>query len=108
MIGRCNASGASMDRRRRLQAFAQAREAGFENINLDLMFGLPKQTVDEARFDVETAIQLNPEHISYYQLTIEPNTRFAASPPLLPPEGRLWDIQPRGSGHAGRCGISSV
>ena len=79
-----------------LQAFSQAREAGFENINLDLMFGLPAQTVAEAGIDVETAINLNPEHISYYQLTIEPNTRFAVAPPLLPVEGHLWDMQLQG------------
>ncbi|HXK57578.1 MAG TPA: radical SAM family heme chaperone HemW, partial [Gammaproteobacteria bacterium] len=79
-----------------LRAFFLAREAGFENINLDLMFGLPMQTVDEAGLDLETAITLAPEHTSYYQLTIEPNTRFAVAPPPLPEEGRLWNIQTRG------------
>jgi len=79
-----------------IQAFSQAREAGFENINLDLMFGLPKQSVEEAGFDLQTAIDLAPEHISYYQLTIEPNTRFAAYPPSLPNDARLWDIQQQG------------
>lgn len=79
-----------------IRAFYQAREAGFENINLDLMFGLPNQKVDEAECDIETAIRLAPEHISYYQLTIEPNTRFAISPPRLPSEERLWDIQQKG------------
>ena len=79
------------------KAVSQAREAGFENINLDLMFGLPEQSVEEARIDVETAVNLNPEHISYYQLTIEPNTRFALSPPpLLPSDDHLWDIQLQG------------
>ena len=79
-----------------IQAFHQAREAGFDNINLDLMYGLPAQTVAEAMFDVESAVGLAPEHISYYQLTIEPNTRFAATPPRLPSEEQLWDIQQKG------------
>lgn len=87
-----------------LRAFFLAREAGFENINLDLMFGLPMQTVDEAGLDLETAITLAPEHISYYQLTIEPNTRFAVAPPPLPEEGRLWNIQTRGQKMLARAG----
>jgi len=77
-----------------LRAFAMARAAGFENINLDLMFGLPAQSVDEASDDVERAIELGPEHISHYQLTIEPNTLFHHDPPPGMPDNDLsWEQQ---------------
>lgn len=87
-----------------LLAFNQARDAGFININLDLMFGLPEQSIRDAQFDVETAIRLAPEHISYYQLTIEPNTGFAATPPALPSEEHIWDIQLQGQELLERAG----
>ena len=57
-------------------AITAARRAGFENINLDLMFGLPAQTTAQALLDLRTAVDLQPAHISFYELTIEPNTRF--------------------------------
>jgi len=78
------------------QTVATARDAGFDNINLDLMFGLPGQTRTMAAWDVETALQLAPEHISYYQLTLEPNTPFASKPPPLPLEDEIWGIQDAG------------
>jgi len=77
-------------------AFQQARQAGFDNINLDLMHGLPGQTWREAEFDLQQAISLAPEHISWYQLTIEPNTIFYNNPPRLPVEETLVDIYARG------------
>lgn len=77
-------------------AFQQARGAGFNNINLDLMHGLPGQTWREAEFDLQQAISLAPEHISWYQLTIEPNTIFYNKPPRLPVEETLVDIYERG------------
>ncbi len=70
-----------------------ARRAGFENINLDLMYGLPGQNPDRAQQDLNQAINLQPEHISYYQLTIEPNTLFHTKPPILPTDERLWEIE---------------
>jgi oxygen-independent coproporphyrinogen-3 oxidase len=70
-----------------------AREAGFDNFNLDLMFGLPEQTADEALEDVRTAIRLNPTHISFYQLTLEPNTVFHKFPPALPEDDERWAMQ---------------
>lgn len=79
-----------------LIAFSKARAAGFNNINLDLMHGLPNQTETEALQDLTTAINLKPEHISWYQLTIEPNTIFYNSPPALPNEDTLSDIQDQG------------
>ena len=67
-------------------AFETARAAGFDNVNLDLMFALPGQDMAGALADVDAALALAPEHISYYHLTLEPNTAFAAAPPLLPDE----------------------
>lgn len=73
-----------------------ARTAGFENLNLDLMYGLPGQTAEASQQDVVRAIALQPEHISYYQLTIEPNTLFYTAPPVLPDDDRLWEIEAGG------------
>ena len=77
-------------------AFERAREIGFDNINIDLMHGLPGQTLELARGDLLKAIALGPEHLSWYQLTIEPNTEFHARPPNLPVDEMLWDIQEMG------------
>ncbi len=77
-------------------AVAMARAAGFDNLNLDLMFGLPGQTHELARLDVATALEQQPEHISYYQLTLEPNTLFHKQPPKLPEADLIWEIQERG------------
>lgn len=73
-----------------------ARTAGFTNINLDLMFALPGQDLAAARADIEAAISHEPTHISYYQLTLEPNTPFYAQPPLLPDDDLSWAIQQQG------------
>jgi putative oxygen-independent coproporphyrinogen III oxidase len=70
-----------------------AKKAGFDRINIDLMHGLPKQTEADALYDINTAIDLAPQHISYYQLTLEPNTVFAKHPPVLPQEETLGSIQ---------------
>lgn len=79
-----------------LRAVATARSAGFENINLDLMHGLPEQSREAGLEDLRTAIDFAPEHISWYQLTIEPNTAFYSRPPELPEEDTLADIQDDG------------
>jgi len=77
-----------------LEAARAARDAGFDNFNLDLMFGLPGQTLSQALSDINTAIGAAPTHLSVYQLTIEPNTRFASNPPAnLPGDDTLWDMQ---------------
>ncbi len=73
-----------------------ARQAGFINFNLDLMHGLPGQTTAQALEDLHCAIELGASHISWYQLTIEPNTVFWNQPPLLPEDDSLWDIQQAG------------
>jgi oxygen-independent coproporphyrinogen-3 oxidase len=84
------------DRQQALAAVAQARTAGFDNINLDLMHGLPAQDVADASADLRCAIELAPEHLSWYQLTIEPNTEFFKRPPLLPEDDALAAIQDAG------------
>ncbi len=78
------------------QAVAIAQQAGFTNINLDLMHGLPEQNLAQALADLTCAIELQPNHISWYQLTIEPNTVFWNQPPVLPEDDSLWDIQQAG------------
>ena len=71
-----------------------AQDAGFDNINLDLMYALPGQTLAMAEYDLQRAFALQPAHISHYQLTLEPNTVFAARPPAgIPDDDAAWDIQ---------------
>lgn len=79
-----------------IEMIKAARKCGFTNINLDLMHGLPGQTTAQALFDLEQALSQNPTHISWYQLTIEPNTLFYKRPPALPEEEVLWSIQQAG------------
>ncbi len=73
-----------------------ARVVGFENFNIDLMFGLPSADLKSSFLDVETAIKLNPTHISFYQLTLEPNTYFYRFPPKLPDDELTFAIQQQG------------
>lgn len=77
-------------------AASKAREIGFDNFNLDLMHGLPQQTPEAALADLQQAIDLQPTHLSWYQLTIEPNTEFFSKPPNLPEDEALWAIQEQG------------
>jgi oxygen-independent coproporphyrinogen-3 oxidase len=78
-------------------AFRSARQAGFDQINLDLMFGLPRQDVDGVTADIHQALELDPAHLSWYQLTIEPHTVFAhAPPPGIPDDEALWAMQEAG------------
>lgn len=79
-----------------VRAIDSAKLAGFDNFNLDLMHGLPGQNPDQALADIRKAIQLEPSHISWYQLTIEPNTAFYSSPPRVPDEPQLEEIQTLG------------
>jgi oxygen-independent coproporphyrinogen-3 oxidase len=79
------------------QAIAEARRVGCRNLNLDLMFGLPGQTLAQALMDLDTALAVEPEHLSYYQLTLEPGTAFAAQAPAhLPTEDQLADLAEQG------------
>lgn len=79
-----------------IAAVSMARQAGFTNFNLDLMHGLPDQSPAQALADLQTAIDLAPSHLSWYQLTMEPNTVFWSKPPVLPEDDVLWDIQEAG------------
>lgn len=80
-----------------VRAVNDARAAGIDNINIDLMHGLPGQGVPAALEDIQSAIDLSPAHISWYQLTLEPNTIFYARPPDdLPDEDTTWEIQEQG------------
>ncbi|HEV2613983.1 MAG TPA: radical SAM family heme chaperone HemW [Gammaproteobacteria bacterium] len=79
-----------------LRAINIAKQAGFENFNIDLMHGLPNQNLDDAMFDIKSALGFLPPHISWYQLTLEPNTLFFQKPPVLPDENILGDINQLG------------
>jgi len=76
-----------------VNAIEAVKLAGFERFNLDLMWALPGQTIDEALADLNHLLNFGPEHISHYQLTLEPNTLFAAKPPVLPDEDTVIDMQ---------------
>ena len=89
-LGRIHDSGQA------IRAAKLAKQAGIKSFNLDLMHGLPNQSLDNALDDLKTAIALNPDHLSWYQLTIEPNTAYYSKPPKLPEDEVLWDIQERG------------
>jgi len=75
------------------KAFHSARAAGFDNINLDLMYALPRQSSQEMLQDLVTAVALQPEHISFYHLTLEPNTVFYSQPPPLPDSDEAYEMQ---------------
>ncbi len=77
-------------------AVKMAKQAGFANFNIDIMHGLPGQSIAEAMDDLYQTIQCQPKHISWYQLTLEPNTYFHRFPPTLPEEEILWEIQEQG------------
>jgi putative oxygen-independent coproporphyrinogen III oxidase len=78
------------------RAATAAVAAGFTNYNVDLMHGLPEQTSEDALFDLQTAIGFAPPHLSWYQLTLEPNTLFYHQPPVLPLDDVLQEIQTKG------------
>ena len=89
-LGRVHSGGEA------LKAAEIAQQSGFDNFNLDLMFGLPGANPDDSQSDVATAISLKPTHISFYQLTLEPNTYFHKFPPQLPNDELIFDTQKRG------------
>ncbi|CAH9053493.1 Heme chaperone HemW [Pseudoalteromonas holothuriae] len=87
-----------------LNAANEAKKAGLNSFNMDLMHGLPNQTLPDALSDLQRVIDLQPPHISWYQLTIEPNTQFASKPPVLPEDETLWDIQEQGQALLAQAG----
>jgi len=80
-----------------IQAIREAQKVGFENINIDLMYGLKDQTTELCMEDLRCAIELQPNHISFYQLTLEANTLFAKYPPKLPAEDNIWEMGEKGA-----------
>lgn len=103
---RLQALGRIHGRREAIAAAEMAHAAGFDNFNLDLMFALPGQGLQQAQADVATAIDLEPTHISYYQLTLEPNTLFHAQPPVLPDEELAWRMQQTGQEQLAAAGFN--
>ncbi|GIU41985.1 YggW family oxidoreductase [Shewanella colwelliana] len=85
-------------------AAAKAQAANYNSFNLDLMHGLPNQSFEEAMADIETAADLAPPHLSWYQLTIEPNTLFHSKPPQLPDDEALWHIYEQGQQRLAQLG----
>ncbi|GAB1255669.1 radical SAM family heme chaperone HemW [Aurantivibrio plasticivorans] len=79
-----------------VKAIHNASIAGFDNVNIDLMHGLPQQSLEQAIDDLKQAIDLQPTHLSWYQLTIEPNTAFYSQPPAMPGEDLAADIEQAG------------
>jgi len=75
------------------RAIEAAQSAGFDNFNLDLMFALPNQSIEQAIADIDQAIAFKPPHLSHYQLTLEPNTPFYKNPPVLPEDDLAWEMQ---------------
>ena len=78
-------------------AVIKAQKVGFDNLNIDLMYGLNRQSIDECMIDITSAITLNPSHISFYQLTLEPNTFFSKFPPSLPSDDYIWKMGEKGT-----------
>ena len=75
------------------KAIKIAQDVDFDNINIDLMFGLPTQSATEMQYDIKTALALHPSHLSFYQLTLEPNTYFYKFPPTLPESDAIFSAQ---------------
>ena len=89
------------------RAVELAQRVGFDNINIDLMFGLTDQNIASALDDLNQAIALKPRHISWYQLTVEPNTYFFKSRPVLPDDDSIWDMQVAGKARLDEAGYKN-
>lgn len=92
-LGRIHSAEHAMD------AIQQAKLAGFQRINVDLMHGLPEQTLEQALYDLRCAVEQGATHVSWYQLTIEPNTVFFRTQPILPQDDVLEEIQAQGQAY---------
>lgn len=88
------------------RAIEIAQQAGFDRFNIDLMYGLPDQSIADALFDLKTALRFAPTHLSWYQLTIEPNTFFHFQPPLLPNDDLIWEMQLAGQTMLAAAGLN--
>ena len=94
--GLLTAIGRIHDGREARAAAEMAVAANFDSVNLDLMYALPGQSETQANADIDLALELDPAHLSYYQLTLEPNTLFYRNPPKLPSDAAAWRIAERG------------
>lgn len=88
--------GRAHDAMQAQRAIQTILKSGFKNFNIDLMFGLPSQTIKEVLSDLNTALHSGATHLSWYQLTLEPNTPFYQRPPVLPDDELLWEMQKAG------------
>lgn len=102
---RLRALGRIHDGKEALRAIRGALKANFRSVNVDLMFGLPGQDFKSAMADLDAIINLDVPHVSHYQLTIEPNTLFAARPPKLPLDDRIWEMQLAAQERLARAGL---
>ncbi len=100
------ALGRIHNRRDAYNAAEAAHAAGIDNFNLDLMFALPRQTLPQALSDLDEAMALEPAHLSWYQLTIEPNTLFHQQPPTLPDDEHSWEMQQQGRAKLATAGYT--
>lgn len=97
LLGRIHNSQQAINAIKQAQhSFHRTQNHALKSFNIDLMHGLPKQNAHFALSDLQTAIDLDTPHLSWYQLTIEPNTLFHSKPPTLPEDDTLWDIQEKG------------
>ena len=87
------------------RAITLALESGFTNFNLDLMYGLPQQSIEDALQDIDAALAFHPPHFSWYQLTIEPNTLFYRHTPALPADDLIWNMQMQGQQRLRAAGL---
>nr|WP_240901245.1 radical SAM family heme chaperone HemW [Thioalkalivibrio sp. XN279] len=87
------AIGRIHDDREALAAIGELAAAGIDNFNIDLMYGLPGQSVPDAAADLRRALEAGPAHLSLYQLTLEPGTAFFRRPPQLPDEDACWEME---------------
>lgn len=88
-----------------LRAVKIAKESGFDNFNIDIMYGLPQQSLADALYDMNTALCLEPTHFSWYQLTLEPNTLFHHQKPTLPSDELIWEMQMAGQSRLAEAGF---
>lgn len=100
------ALGRIHDKTAAIKAITQAQDCGFERINLDIMYALPQQSLNAALADLAQAAAFSPQHLSWYQLTIEPNTWFYQHPPVCPDDDLAWEMQLQGQAYLAEQGFS--
>lgn len=104
-VEQLNALGRIHDDQEAFRAIMLAQAAGFDRYNLDLMYGLPGQTIEHVLEDLRIALSFNPPHLSWYQLTLEPNTPFFHTPPVLPTDDAIWEMHRQGQIFLANAGL---